>query len=78
MRKGTLARLEIYVSLAVVAVLLLAAGYGLVSALSDRLDPKVRLCVQRSMAAAAREGRVQARGDAVKLCKHLEEIGALP
>ncbi|MEJ0024681.1 MAG: hypothetical protein WDN01_01530 [Rhizomicrobium sp.] len=78
MRKGTLARLEIFVSLAVVALLLVLAGYGLVSALADRLDPKVRACVERSLQTAANGGRPADRGYAVRLCKHLEEIGALP
>jgi hypothetical protein len=78
MRKGTLARLEIYVSLAVVALLLAMAGYGLVSALADRLDPKVRACVERSMQSAVNTGRPADRDYAVKLCKHLQEIGALP
>jgi hypothetical protein len=48
-----------------------------VSALSDRLDPKVRTCVARSQQAAADAGRPQTRDTAVKLCKHLQEIGAL-
>ncbi len=42
MKKGTLARIEIYASLLVVAILLTLAGYDMVSALSDRLDPQVR------------------------------------
>ncbi len=74
MRKGTLARLEIYVSLAIVAALLAMAGYSMVSALADRLDPKVRACVERSVSTDA--GR--SRADAVRLCRHLEAIGALP
>ncbi len=78
MRKGTLARLEIFASLAVVAVLLAMAGYGLVSTLADRLDPKVRACVERSLQTGASTGRPPDRPDAVRLCKHLEEIGALP
>ena len=48
MRKGTLARLEIYQGIALFAAMLVLAGYGLVSALADRLDPKVRDCVARS------------------------------
>jgi len=78
MRKGTLARLEIFASLAVVALLLVMAGYGLVSALADRLDPKVRACVEHSMQTAANSGKPVERDYAVRLCKHLEEIGALP
>jgi hypothetical protein len=77
MRKGTLARLEINASLVLVALLLAVVGYGVVSALSDRLDPKVRTCVARSQQAAADAGRPQTRDTAVKLCKHLQEIGAL-
>ena len=73
-RKGTLARLEIYLSLAAVALLLVAAGYSLVQALADRLDPKVRACVARSLEADPS----RSRADAVKLCKHLQAIGALP
>ncbi|MEJ1968748.1 MAG: hypothetical protein WDN03_09000 [Rhizomicrobium sp.] len=73
MKKGTLARVEINLSVAVVAVLLVLAGYDLVSALADRLDPKVRACVERSR----RETPAIAPGDTVKLCKHLEAIGAL-
>jgi hypothetical protein len=77
MRKRTLARLEMNVSLAVVALLLAAAGYGVVSALADRLDPWVRACVARSEQTAADAGTPQSRQTAAKLCKHLEEIGAL-
>jgi len=78
MRKGTLARLEIFASLAVVALALAMAGYGLVSALADRLDPKVRACVERSLQTGANIAMPPDRTDAVRLCKHLEEIGALP
>ena len=70
MKKGTLARIEINLSVAVVSVLLVLAGYGLVSSLADRVDPKVRDCV-------VREDKLMAHPDAVKLCKHLEEVGAL-
>jgi hypothetical protein len=49
MRKGTLARLEIILGLAVIAGIIVLAGYGLVQALSDRLDPKVSACVMRIM-----------------------------
>ncbi len=79
MRKGTLARLEIFVSLAVVALLLAMAGYGLVSALADRLDRRCAPASERSLLqTAANGGRAADRGYAVRLCKHLEEIGALP
>ena len=70
MKKGTLARIEIDVTIIAVAVVLALAGWALVAALSDRVDPKVRDCV-------AREDAAMAHADAVKLCKHLEEIGAL-
>jgi hypothetical protein len=70
MKKGTLARIEIDTTIVVAIVLLVLAGWALVSALSDRVDPKVRDCV-------AREDMVMAHKDAVKLCLHLEEIGAL-
>jgi len=70
MKKGTLARIEINLTVAAVAVVLVLAGWALVSALSDRVDPRVRQCVER-------EQQLLTRADAVKLCKHLEEIGAL-
>ena len=77
MRKGTLARFEIYLGIVLFAAMLVLAGYGLVSALADRLDPKVRDCVVRSQQEAASSGKPMARDYAAKLCKHLEEIGAL-
>ena len=49
MRKGTLARVEIYAGLAAVAVMIALAGYSLVSALSERLDPKVRACIEHKL-----------------------------
>ena len=70
MKKGMLARIEIDVTIVAVLVVLALAGWALVSALSDRVDPKVRDCV-------AKEESQMAHKDAVKLCKHLEEIGAL-
>jgi len=70
MKKGTLARIEIDLTVAAVAVLLVLAGWALVSALSDRVDPKVRDCVDR-------EEKLLPHADAVKLCRHLQEIGAL-
>jgi hypothetical protein len=70
MKKGMLARIEIDVTIVAAIVLLVLAGWALVSALSDRVDPKVRDCV-------AREEKLIAHADAVKFCKHLEEIGAL-
>ena len=77
MRKGTLARIEIDLSVAAVAVLLVVAGYALGSAVADRADPKVRDCIAREMRAAAGGGHAVTRGYAVALCKHLEEVGAL-
>ena len=77
MKKGTLARLEIYASLAVVALLLAMAGYGLVSAFSDRLDPAVRACIDHATRNAAASGRPMSRRDAVALCKHLDSLGTL-
>lgn len=74
MRKGTLARFEIYLGIGVFALVIALAGYGLVSALADRLDPKVRECVDRSQQTA---GKPVTRDYAVALCKHLEAIGAL-
>ena len=78
MKKGALARIEIYASLVVVALLLVLAGYGLVAAFADQLDPRVRACVERAMQNAAVTGRPMTRENAVKLCRHLESIGALP
>ena len=77
MRKGTLARFEIYLGIALFAAMLVLAGYGLVSALADRLDPKVRACVERSQQNAANAGSPVTRQYAVSLCKHLQAIGAL-
>ncbi|MBL6853867.1 MAG: hypothetical protein ISS15_05940 [Alphaproteobacteria bacterium] len=71
MKKGTLARIEIDITIVAAIVFLILAGYALVSALADRVDPKVRDCV-------AREEKVLKHDDAVKFCKHLQEIGALP
>ena len=78
MKKATLARLEIYVSLALAGFLLVLAGYALVAQFADRLDPKVRACVEHAMQNASLSGQPMARLDAVKLCKHLESIDALP
>jgi len=58
------------VTIVAAAVVLVLAGWALVSALSDRVDPKVRDCVER-------ESKLMAHQDAVKFCKHLQEIGAL-
>lgn len=77
MRKGSLARFEIYVGGAVIVLALLVAGYGLVQALADRIDPKVRDCVDRTLANAVKVGRPVTHDYAVTLCKRLESIGAL-
>jgi hypothetical protein len=77
MRKATLARLEINISVAVVAVLLVLAGYSLVSRLADRLDPKVGDCIARELRTKDAAGRPVTRGFAVALCKRLESVGAL-
>jgi hypothetical protein len=78
MKKGTLARLEIYLSVSLFALLLAMAGYSLVSEFADRLDPRVRLCVDHALQNASLTGKALSRADAVRLCKHLEAIGALP
>jgi hypothetical protein len=77
MRKGTLARIEVDVGIVLFAAVLMLAGYGLVSALSDRIDPKVRECVAHSEQIATAGGKPFTRDDAVKFCRHLEAIGAL-
>lgn len=77
MRKGTLARIEINVSVAAVAVLLVVAGYALGSAIADRADPKLRACVDHAIKASAGSRHAMARGDAAKLCSHLEAVGVL-
>ena len=74
MRKGTLARFEIYVGVAVVLAMFALAGYGLVSALADRLDPKVRDCIERNLRAG---GPPMTRDNAAALCKRLEAMGGL-
>jgi len=77
MRKGTLGRIEIYGGIAILLAAFLLAGYGLVSALADRLDPKVRDCVAHSLQVASDSGKPEPRETAVAICKHLEAIGAL-
>ncbi|MBV9043812.1 MAG: hypothetical protein JO348_03925 [Alphaproteobacteria bacterium] len=72
MKKGALVRAEIYVGIVVFAMMLALAGYGLIAALSDKLDPKVRACIDR-----AQTGQGMSRDDAVGLCKHLEAVGGL-
>ncbi len=77
MRKGTLARFEIYLGAAIFVAVIAVAGFGLVSALADRLDPKVRDCVERTQQTAANAGKPVTRDYAVALCKRLEAVGAL-
>ena len=77
MRQSTLARLEIYAGLAAIAAMFALAGYGLVSTLADRLDPKIRACVDRNMHGGFDNGRPMTRDVAVALCKRLEADGAL-
>ncbi len=74
MRKGTLARFEIYLGAAVIVAVIALAGYGLVSALADRLDPRIRDCVERNLHAP---GPPMTRDYAVELCKRLEAMGGL-
>ncbi len=76
MRKGTLARLEIYAGLAAIAAMFVLAGYGLVSAFADRLDPKLKACVERNMEGSFNE-KPMTKEVAVALCKRLEADGAL-
>ena len=76
MRKGTLARVEIYAGLAAVAVMIALAGYSLVSALSERLDPKVRACIEHNMHASFDE-KPMTKNVAIALCKRLQIEGAL-
>lgn len=77
MRKGTLARIEVDVGIVLFAAVLMLAGYGLVSALVDRIDPKVRDCVAHAEQIATASSKPFTRDDAVKFCRHLEAIGAL-
>ena len=66
MGRGTLARLEIYIGLFAIAGIFVLAGYGLVSALADRLDPKVRACVERDMKGGV-DGKPYQEGEAPAL-----------
>jgi hypothetical protein len=76
MRKGTLARVEIYIGLAAIAAVIVLAGYSLVSAFSDRLDPKVRDCIERNMHGTFDE-KPMTKSVATALCKRLRAEGAL-
>ncbi|MBS0472215.1 MAG: hypothetical protein JSR60_14170 [Proteobacteria bacterium] len=77
MRRTTLARFEIYAGIAVLLAAFGLAGYGLIAAFSDRLDPKVRACIDRTLDDATRAGAPVSRDYAAALCKHLQAIGAL-
>lgn len=76
MGRGTLARLEIYVGLIAIAAIFVLAGYGLVSALAVRLDPKVKACVERNTQGGAGE-KPMSKEFAEALCRRLEAEGAL-
>jgi hypothetical protein len=77
MRQGTLARVEVYMGLAAIAAMFALAGYGLVSTLADRLDPKLRACVARNTQIDLEGGQRMTKDVAVALCKRLEADGAL-
>jgi hypothetical protein len=76
MGRGTLARLEIYAGLVAIAAVIALAGYGLVSALADRLDPKLRACIERNMQGGVDE-KPMTKEFAQALCRRLEADGAL-
>ena len=76
MGKGTLARLEVYVGLVAIAAMFVLAGYGLVSAFADRLDPKLKACVERNMEGSFNE-KPMTKELALALCRRLEADGAL-
>lgn len=77
MRKGTLARIEINIGLLAFAAMLALAGYALVASLADRIDPKVRDCIPQKQREAAAAGQPLSRPDAIRLCKHLEQVDGL-
>ena len=77
MRKGTLARIEVYVGLAAIAAMFALAGYGLVSALADRLDVKIRSCIENNVRGNFDDGKPMPRDVAIALCKRLQMDGAL-
>jgi hypothetical protein len=76
MGRGTLARLEVYGGLVALAVVFALAGYGLVARLADRLDPKLRTCIERNMQSRAGE-KPMTREFAEALCRRLEANGAV-
>jgi hypothetical protein len=77
MRKGTLAKLEIYAGLVAIAAMFALAGYGLVSTLADRLDPKVRACIAHNTQGSFDDGKPMTHDVAAALCKRLQADGAL-
>ena len=76
MGRGTLARLEIYVGLIAIAAIFVLAGYGLVSALADRLDPKIKACVEHNTQGGVGQ-KPMSKEFAQALCRRLEAEGAL-
>ena len=77
MGSGTLARVEFYAGLAAIAAMFALAGYGLVSTLAERIDPKMRACIARNVQGSMYEGKPMTKDVAVALCKRLEADGAL-
>ena len=77
MGSGTLARVEFYAGLAAIAAMFALAGYGLVSTMADRLDPKIRDCIEQKMQGTFDNGKPMTRDLAVALCKRLQADGAL-
>jgi hypothetical protein len=59
-----------------IAAVIALAGYGLVSALADRLDPKLRACIERNMQGGVDE-KPMTKEFAQALCRRLEADGAL-
>ena len=76
MGRGTLARLEIYGGLAALAAIFALAGYGMVSTLADRLDPRLRACIESNMLGDAHQ-KAMTREFAEALCRRLEANGAV-
>jgi hypothetical protein len=67
---------EIYLGLIAIAAIFVLAGYGLVSALAERLDPKLRTCVERNMQGGFNE-KPMTKEFAEALCQRLGADGAL-
>ena len=76
MRKGMLARVEFYAGLAAIAALIALAGYALVATLSERLDLKVRACIEHNMQGSFNQKPIT-RDVAIALCKRLRADDAL-